>query len=605
MKGETVLRDLDVLVLDIQATGANPVNGDVLELGWMFTKCSGDSEHVESVNVDSERIECYLLKLPEESEIPRRVSRITGIKKEDTENGYEPADAWKILIEKVKEHRGIDVYVGCPTIIHFSGYEEPFLRHLHGEFTPDEPFYFDIICTHRLVKRLFPELPRKGLRAAAGYLGYSVPEFRRSEDHVAASAFIWHQLVEKLKEIDISTLSQLKEFLNTPAIKVSVKSSGTERQYPMEKSKRSGLPKEPGVYRMLRVNGDLLYIGKATSLRHRVNSYFHKKKKSGHAEHTLEMLSQAVDLEVTVTGSALEAALLETDEIKRHSPPYNIALRERERKTGFFSRDFSEATSTPDINHPVGPLPAREVMVALGEIEKMVSNDWTVPQEPGTPEKLLGVLPEFAPDLECFLDGLVIFRERHGDFLESYRDKRIHHGLMALGKESRRRKLEEAALAKKAAKQAEEIEEDEEPAEKTEWVWTPEAVASALEGIVRFASLLIRRARWFCILSESTLTWITGKTSGQQPRLIVIQSGDIVHRETVETTQSPPIPPGCQKSFSKRQQSFDLITYDRMRVLTTEIRRLISDDTDRKVQLRLNPKVVLNAKSLNKLLQWL
>ena len=115
------------------------------------------------------------------------------------------------------------------------------------------------------------------------------------------------------------------------------------------------LPARPGIYRMLRANGDLLYIGKATSLKQRVNSYF--RQKGAHAEHTLEMLSQAADLRVTRTGSALEAAVLESDEIKRHSPPYNMALQTGQRKLTFCSHDLKKCAATPDSNYCIGPLP--------------------------------------------------------------------------------------------------------------------------------------------------------------------------------------------------------------------------------------------------------
>ena len=68
----------------------------------------------------------------------------------------------------------------------------------------------------------------------------------------------------------------------------------------MKREIRLNLSEKPGIYRMLRSNGDLLYIGKATSLKHRVNSYF--RQKGSQAEHILEMLSQATDLDVTLTG---------------------------------------------------------------------------------------------------------------------------------------------------------------------------------------------------------------------------------------------------------------------------------------------------------------
>ena len=76
---------------------------------------------------------------------------------------------------------------------------------------------------------------------------------------------------------------------------------------------RLSLPTAPGIYRMLRTDGSVLYVGKAASLHHRVNSYF--RKQAGVPERSLEMLSQARAISFDVTPSPLEAALLEPDEI--------------------------------------------------------------------------------------------------------------------------------------------------------------------------------------------------------------------------------------------------------------------------------------------------
>jgi excinuclease UvrABC nuclease subunit len=80
---------------------------------------------------------------------------------------------------------------------------------------------------------------------------------------------------------------------------------------------------------MLRTDDSVLYVGKAASLHHRVNSYF--RKQNGVPERSLEMLSQARAISFDVTPSPLEAALLEPDEIKRHRPPYNVALTIQDR----------------------------------------------------------------------------------------------------------------------------------------------------------------------------------------------------------------------------------------------------------------------------------
>src|SRR5690348_7413050 len=104
------------------------------------------------------------------------------------------------------------------------------------------------------------------------------------------------------------------------------------------RSVRLSLPHAPGIYRMLRTDGSVLYVGKAASLHHRVNSYF--RKQHGAHERLLEMLSQARAISFEVTPSPLEAALLEPDEIKRHRPPYNIALTNHHRTLWFTSPDL-------------------------------------------------------------------------------------------------------------------------------------------------------------------------------------------------------------------------------------------------------------------------
>ena len=59
----------------------------------------------------------------------------------------------------------------------------------------------------------------------------------------------------------------------------------------MPREVRLSLPDAPGIYRMLRTDDSVLYVGKAASLHHRVNSYF--RKQNGIPERSLEMLSQA------------------------------------------------------------------------------------------------------------------------------------------------------------------------------------------------------------------------------------------------------------------------------------------------------------------------
>ena len=122
----------------------------------------------------------------------------------------------------------------------------------------------------------------------------------------------------------------------------------------MPRSVRLAVPDAPGIYRMLRINGDVLYVGKATALHHRVNSYFRKQQHV--PERLLEMLSQARGLSYDITPTALEAALIEADEIKRHRPPYNIALTTDRRDVWFAARNLTTWGPCVSAPCPLGPL---------------------------------------------------------------------------------------------------------------------------------------------------------------------------------------------------------------------------------------------------------
>ncbi|MFY9578863.1 MAG: excinuclease ABC subunit UvrC [Gaiellaceae bacterium] len=94
---------------------------------------------------------------------------------------------------------------------------------------------------------------------------------------------------------------------------------------PLE-DKLKTLPAKPGVYLFRDKRGDVLYIGKAKSLRPRVRSYF----QSGHdSRAAIQQLPERVeDIEVIVTQNEVEALHLEQNLVKRHRPPFNVRLRD-------------------------------------------------------------------------------------------------------------------------------------------------------------------------------------------------------------------------------------------------------------------------------------
>jgi len=85
------------------------------------------------------------------------------------------------------------------------------------------------------------------------------------------------------------------------------------------------LPDAPGVYRMMDAKGDVLYVGKAKSLKKRVASY---AKSGGHNERIARMIHETCEMLFVTTASETEALLLESNLIKKLKPRYNVSYRD-------------------------------------------------------------------------------------------------------------------------------------------------------------------------------------------------------------------------------------------------------------------------------------
>lgn len=88
--------------------------------------------------------------------------------------------------------------------------------------------------------------------------------------------------------------------------------------------KTAELPNRPGVYLMKDDTGEVIYIGKALSLRKRVSSYFQKGRRRD--PKTAALISKIADFDIIMTDSEIEALMLECNLIKKHRPYYNVLL---------------------------------------------------------------------------------------------------------------------------------------------------------------------------------------------------------------------------------------------------------------------------------------
>jgi excinuclease ABC subunit C len=88
----------------------------------------------------------------------------------------------------------------------------------------------------------------------------------------------------------------------------------------------SRLPESPGVYRFYNDEEELIYVGKAKSIRKRVSSYFNKQ--AGVNQKTLRLVSEIRKIDYTVANTEFDALLLENNFIKQNQPKYNILLKD-------------------------------------------------------------------------------------------------------------------------------------------------------------------------------------------------------------------------------------------------------------------------------------
>lgn len=509
----TELSDTEVFVLDCQSTGATPSQGDLLELGWTVTAGTDRGEPVRAHWV-----------LPRSGRrVPRIVRELTGFRDDCLATALAPEDCWTLLRSDVSAHGGT-----ARAVIHFAHFELAFLRDLHARAdVHGTSFPFDAVCLHAIARRLYPDLARRSLRALAGMHGFPSELVRRSEGHVKATAHLWRALLPELEKRGIHTWAALRGWLEEPAPK------RTRRRYPLPPEKRRLLPTGPGVYRFLRSNGDVLYVGKATSIKQRVASHFSSAQRA--TERALEMLTQVSDIAVTKTDSVLEAALLEHSEIMRLDPPYNVQLREGDRAAWFASNDLLRARPAPDDEHRIGPLPSRWAACGLGAIRALAAG-----AEP-TAEmraRATAVPNGFAPDDQTFADGWKSFIAEPG----------------ATGGENDR--------------------PDDDPPPSG---WDAARVQRRLDRAWLGGRQLVRRSGWLVALADSVVVF---READDIRRRRVVLSGGEIASITGDDPSSPVDVP------ARREATFDRAAYDRLRVLVTELGRILGEGGDVVVHVR-------------------
>ncbi len=139
--------------------------------------------------------------------------------------------------------------------------------------------------------------------------------------------------------------------------------------------KKLDLPEAPGVYYFLDARKKILYIGKATSLKNRVRSYFATDLVEKRSPLIANMVAEAETVEVTATDSVLEALILETNLIRSHKPHFNTKSKDDKSYNHLIitnedwprvllvrEKDLTEKYTEKEIKYIFGPFPSGSLL---------------------------------------------------------------------------------------------------------------------------------------------------------------------------------------------------------------------------------------------------
>lgn len=165
-----------------------------------------------------------------------------------------------------------------------------------------------------------------------------------------------------------------------------------------EDLKKITLPDTPGVYFFLGSKKEILYIGKATSLKNRVRSYFSSDIKEKRSALIEQMVSEAKKVEVTETDSTLEALILESNLIRTHRPTYNTISKDDKSYNHLIitnetwprvlvvrAKDLATTYDTDDLKYVFGPFTSpslfREALKIVRKLFKFYDTNLPVGKE--------------------------------------------------------------------------------------------------------------------------------------------------------------------------------------------------------------------------------
>ncbi|MBN9295652.1 MAG: GIY-YIG nuclease family protein [Filimonas sp.] len=283
-------------IVDIETTGSHAHNNGITEIAIVLH----DGKQVEGR---------FSTLINPQVPIPKYVVGLTGI----TNAMVAGAPLFKEVAPNI-----FNLLQGRIFVAHNVNFDASFIKHhlrVNGfEWNPKK------LCTLRMSRKVFPNLPKYGLEHICRSLDIHINDRHRATGDADATATLFQMI------LNVSDEKQLKDFLRKEA-----KEQIFPPNLPNEQIKE--LPKTPGVYYFHNAKGKVIYVGKAKVLKKRVVSHFTgldtgKKRQA--------FLKEIHSLSFKECPTELAAFILESVEIKRLWPEYNYSQKRVDRLYGIY-----------------------------------------------------------------------------------------------------------------------------------------------------------------------------------------------------------------------------------------------------------------------------
>ena len=292
----TQLDEAEFSVLDVETTGLSARNNHIIEIGIVKIKNLKITNRFQSF-------------INPGCEIPYFITQLTGITNDDV---YD-APNFGNLLDDINNFIGSSVISGHNLSFDDSFLSYEYIRNNH------EPLSNEKVCTLKIARRLFPSLRSKSLSSISSYLKLKNSNAHRAlaDAEVTAQALI--KMIKKLqKEENVETVYDLIDYQKFAIVKSQKLKLSKDHSTII-----NSLPNAPGIYYFLNRKNEVIYVGKAKSLRDRLKSYFSPSA----SRKTKKIIKQSVKLKTELTNSELTALLTEAETIKLINPRHNYQLK--------------------------------------------------------------------------------------------------------------------------------------------------------------------------------------------------------------------------------------------------------------------------------------